>query len=193
MQYQATKTPTPKKGITRRTAVIVVIVLLVATGGGVYWWHHKPAAQVVTKAGNFSGTSTPANSSNTPAPKKQPTDNAGRTVSGGTDTNGQTSANTNSSQWITSKSGDITVEQPIADATLQSGATLSGTAKISTVHFRLIDNAVGVISEGTLNVVNGKFSGSLNFTSHSSTGQLDVFSTDADGVEINEIQIAIKF
>lgn len=174
-----------------------MIVLLVLVAGGFYWWHfvRTPASKVVTKAGNFSSNTKPSNSANNPTAKKQPTGNSniGRTISGATDTNGQSGTATNSSQWITSTSGNITVEQPIANATFASGDTLSGTAKVSSVNFRLIDNSVGVISEGSLNVVNGKFSGKINFTPHSSGGQLDVFSTDANGAEINEIQIAIKY
>jgi cytoskeletal protein RodZ len=193
MQYQSQPVK-PKKNTNKRKTIVTVVVVAFVVGGGLLWWfrYRTPATQIVTRAGNIP-KSTPANSASTPPSKKQPTDNAGRTISGGTDTNGQTNADTNSSQWITSKSGNITVEQPIADATLQSGSALSGTAKVSTVHYRLIDNSVGVISEGTLNIASGKFSGNLNFTSHSSTGQLDVFSTDANGVEINEIQIAVKF
>jgi cytoskeletal protein RodZ len=193
MQYQS-QPAKPKKITNKWKTIITVVVVALVVGGGLLWWfrYRIPTTRIVTQAGNIP-KSTPTSSASTPPPKKQPTDNAGRNISGGTDTNGQTSTNTNSSQWITSKSGNITVEQPIANATMQSGSVLSGTTKISTVHFRLIDNAVGVISEGTLSVVNGKFSGDLNFKPHSSAGQLDVFSTDANGVEINEIQIAVKF
>lgn len=190
MAYQTSK---PKK---KYWLITTGILLLLLAGGAVYWWHfvRTPATKQITKAGNFSSNNAPANSANNPAPKKSPTSsNTQRTISGSTDTNGQATANTNSSQWITSASGNITVEQPIANATIQSGTTLSGTAKVSTVNYRLVDDSVGVISEGTLNVVNGKFSGNLNFTPHSSGGRLDVYSTAPNGAELNEIEIAVNF
>lgn len=189
MVYQTSK---PKK---KYWLITTLVLLLLIAGGAAYWWHfvRMPATKVITKAGNFSGNSTPANSANNTTPKKTPASNTQRTISGSTDTNGQAAANTNSSQWITSASGNITVEQPIANAAIQSGNTLSGTAKVSSVNYRLVDNSVGVISEGTLSVVNGKFSGNLNFTPHSSGGRLDVFSTAPNGAELNEIEIAISF
>lgn len=189
----ANQTTNNKPG--KRLAIFIVVALIVLAGG-FYWWHfvRTPANKVVKKAGNISNTK-PANSANNPTPKKAPTssNNTQRNISGPTDTNGQATANTNSSQWITSTSGNITVEQPIANATIQSGTTLSGTAKVGTVNYRLVDSSVGVISEGTLNVVNGKFSGNLNFTPHSSGGRLDVFSTAPNGAELNEIEIAVNF
>lgn len=190
MAYQIKK---PKR---KYRLITTVVLLLLIVAGAVYWWHfvRTPATKVITKAGNFTSSNTPANSANNPTPKKEPTNNnAQRTIGGPTDTNGQATANTNSSQWITSTSGNITVEQPLANATIQSGTTLSGTAKVSTVNYRVIDNTVGVISEGTLSVVNGKFSGNLNFTPHSSGGRLDVFSTAPNGAELNEIEIAVNF
>lgn len=179
----------------KKKYIFAAIALLIILGGSAYLWHryYKPASLRVTRSGNFSGATSPTNSASSPPPKKQPISNSQRIIGGGTDTKGQTTSNTNSSQWITASSGNITIEQPIANTTLQNGSTLSGTAKISTIHFRLIDNAVGVISEGTLSVVNGKFSGSLSFTPHSPTGQLDVFDVGTNGVELDEIQIAVKF
>jgi len=156
---------------------------------------HKsvPATQVIVQVGK--PTSVPkSNVSNTAPPAaKSPAAGSSTLISGGTDTNGAANASTDPSQWVVSDSGNITVKQPVANAKLQSGAVLSGSAKVSTVNFRLIDSNVGVISEGTLNVVNGNFSGTLNFTPQSSSGRLDVFSTDSQGVELNEVQISVSF
>ncbi len=189
MVYQTSR---PKK---MRWIIGITVLLVLLVGGGAYWWHYlrTPATKQVVKVGTFSSNNKPANSEDVTTPKKSPTTNTTQNISGGTDTNGQSAATTNSSQWITSTSGNITVEQPIANTTIKSGVILSGVAEVDTVHFRLIDNSVGVISEGTLNVVNGKFSGNLNFTPHASGGQLDVFSTAPDGSELNEIEIAVNF
>ncbi len=184
-----------KKRSNKKALLLALLVLVLLIGGAAYWRLkiYEPADKVITTAGNVPKPATSNSSAGTPAPAKNPAGNGQRNISGGTDTNGQSTATTNSSQWIVSKSGNITVQEPIANATIKSGSMLIGLAKVSQVNFRLVDNTAGVISEGTLNVVDGKFSGALNFTPHSSGGRLDVFSTDANGVEINEIQIAVKF
>jgi hypothetical protein len=185
---------TRKKSGTKKWATLIVIILL-AAGGGIYWRLkiYKPASEIVKTAGISPSFKIKNNTStSTTSPKKSTSDN-GQQITTGTDTNGKATSTTNSSQWITSTSGVITVEQPIANATVQSGNVLSGAAKVSAVSYTLIDNSVGVISQGTLQVVNGKFSGTLNFTPHASSGQLDVYSTGSNGVELNEIQISINF
>lgn len=196
MVTYSTKTKNKTKNSGYKKWLIVLAVLVIFIGGGLYWRLrvYKPASQVITTAGSIPKSPTTSSSSTTsPPPKKQPTSNTGRTIGGGTDTQGSSTATTNKSQWITSKSGTITVEQPIANATLHSGDILSGTAKVDTVNFRLIDDSVGVIADGTLQVVDGKFSGKLGFTPHASTGRLDIFSTDSQGVEQNEIEIGVKY
>ena len=120
------------------------------------------------------------------------------TINQGTakDNNGQspTPITSNSNQWTQSQSGVLTVQQPIANSTLVSGFTLNGTANgISKCQYRLIDDKAGVISQGIMNVVDGKFSATVNFKSYGSTGRLDVFSMDSGGKEINEVQLPVKF
>jgi hypothetical protein len=91
-------------------------------------------------------------------------------------------------------SSDITLQQPSPNSTVQSGDTLSGLANVSTVDFILTDNSVGLIAQGSLNVVNGKFSGTLAFTPHSSTGKLEVFSPNPQtGAEENIIDTDVNF
>ncbi len=174
--------------------ILIVVGVLDVTHTTSFFRKPVPITQVVIKAGKPAAK--PQNNASaatiTPA-AKTPTSNTGNVISGGTDTNGNATSTTNSSQWVVAASGNITVKQPVANATLQPGGVLSGSAKVSQVNFRLIDNSVGVVSEGTLSVVNGNFSGNLNFTPHSSSGRLDVFSTNAQGVELNEVQISVDF
>jgi cytoskeletal protein RodZ len=151
----------------------------------------KPASEVIVK--NGKSMPAPKNNSSASSSTSKTPGSSNRTISGGTDTNGSTSSSTSSNQWTISASGDITVKQPTANAKLQSGTVLSGSAKVPKVNFRLIDDSVGVISEGSFNVVNGNFSGTLNFTPQASTGRLDVFSTNDQGVELNEVQISVRF
>jgi hypothetical protein len=111
---------------------------------------------------------------------------------GAIDNQGAGTAQTPSSQWTSSESGAITLYSPTASSTLRSGGIISGTAKVGTVQYRLVDDQVGVLAQGSLSVVNGKFSGTLQFTPHSSSGKLSVFSFNGSGAEINRIEISLK-
>jgi len=143
----------------------------------------KPVQAPVTKA--TAGSQTASQKTNT-------NDNlvANGTI---TSTNGTAVPNTNPSQWVTSASGIITVKSPVANEQLASGSTLAGSAKVSQVDYTLIDNVVGVIDTGSLNVVNGNFSGTLNFQPQGTGGRLDVYTTNSQGVEYNEVQINVSF
>ena len=116
---------------------------------------------------------------------------------GAVDKQGNTTATTQTtepSQWTVSTSKQITLQQPINGATLKSGDTIRGIADVNTVDYRLSDDSVGVISQGTLNVINSKFSGILQFQAHAATGELQIFSTNPQsGAEINHADINIKF
>lgn len=104
-----------------------------------------------------------------------------------------TTETTSSAQWTTSTSGVITLQQPVANTTVNSGDTLRGTAETDTIQYRLVDDKVGIIAQGSLSVVGGKFSGVLQFNAHSTTGELKVFSIDPQsGAEINHADIKIN-
>lgn len=134
------------------------------------------------------------NSSATSSPAKTSAPGTTRSIGGANDTNGSGSSSTPASQWTTSQSGEITVKQPVANDTIQDGAVLSGSAKVGQVYFNLIDDQVGVIAQGSLNVVNGDFSGTLHFTPHSTSGRLDIYSTTTPGgPELNLVEIAVHF
>jgi hypothetical protein len=62
------------------------------------------------------------------------------------------------------------------------------------VQFILTDNSVGLIAQGTLTVVNGKFSGMLQFTPHSNSGKLELYYPNAaNGAEEDIIEIDVSF
>lgn len=119
---------------------------------------------------------------------KEPTTKSEAVV---TDTKG-TAAATPESQWSKSANGNITVYSPAKNTPIKNGSTISGAATASTVSFRLIDNVSGVVSQGQLQVVNGKFSGTLSFSSTATQGRLDIFNTKADGSEINVVEIPVR-
>lgn len=108
-------------------------------------------------------------------------------------TNGNISSIPPQSEWTTSPSGAITVYSPAKNSLLTNGNTISGKATAAKVSFRLIDDVTGVIAQGELPVVNGNFSGKFNFSTTATSGRLDVFNTREDGVEINNVEIPIRF
>lgn len=97
-------------------------------------------------------------------------------------------------QWTTSKSGLLTLYQPTKAAKLTPGATISGKTEVQQVSYRLVDNSVGVIAQGSLKVVGGNFSGSLQFSARGNGGTLEVFTVDpTTDREINGVTIDVQF
>ncbi len=191
------RTKAPKKSLKRLYTVIAIVLLVVLVTtlleatNTTHFFHKSavvraptaPLAKLPTEAQPNAGNKT--SSANNGVAEGVPTDKNGQVPSSGVPTN--------PSQWSKSASGVITVKLPLANSTLSQNATLTGSASISQVQYRLIDDAVGVISQGPISVVNGNFTASLSFTAHSPTGRLDVFSTEPSGKEINEVQIPVRF
>ncbi|HUB93402.1 MAG TPA: Gmad2 immunoglobulin-like domain-containing protein [Verrucomicrobiae bacterium] len=183
----------------------LVITLAILVIGGLGFWGYrlisgpkKPQTRAVVTVGK--PVTPPPKSSpspSTPSTNGQPSETnqtkPNSNPSGATDNGGTDIPNTPSSQWTTSATGYITVKSPVANSTIQDGVTLAGSAKVSQVSWRLIDNDVGVIAQGQLSVVSGNFSGTLHFKSQGTGGRLDVYSTNSQGVEYNEVQINVSF
>jgi hypothetical protein len=190
------KSSSAKRSVSRKLWFYpaLVAILLAAIGLLAWYWHNHNST---VKIANTSGS----NTSVTPAP---PTKNAKRNSSspsstvnqgGAIDKNGQkpSSVSDNSSQWTSSASGLITLKSPIESSVLKNGDAIYGSASSGPVQFRLIDSSVGVIAQGTLNVVDGSFSGTASFKPYGSSGRLDVFNTDSSGKEVNELQVQVNF
>ncbi len=114
----------------------------------------------------------------------------------GEDKNGQipkTGVPTDPSKWSYSSTRIIIVKLPTSGGKISSGDILAGSSTIAKVYFRLTDDEVGVISQGSANVIDGNFAVSISFTSHGNSGRLDVFNTENDGREINEVQIPVRY
>ena len=97
------------------------------------------------------------------------------------------------SLWIISSTGQITVYSPARDKLLAKGDLLSGESTLAVVNYRIIDNVSGMISQGQLNVVNGKFSGSIGFNTTATTGRLDVYGTTDSGKEYSNVEVPVRF
>lgn len=109
------------------------------------------------------------------------------------DTSGQNGQNQQHTP-ITSASGNISVYLPRANQLLKPGDTISGTtANADRIWYRLIDDQVGNLVEGSLSVVDGRFSGVFDFNTSGNAGRLDVFTVTEDGTEADNIEIDIRF
>lgn len=172
----------------RRKLPLILLAALIAAILLIWFHRHKNyAANTTSKAptaqNNYSSGSARPNSGNN-ITQGTAVDKQGASVpqpSGGT------------ANAATSDSGLITLSQPTSGATLKSGDGIAGSAQVSTIHYRLVDSDIGQIASGTLKVVNGRFSGILNFNSAGASGKLDVFSLDASGNEVNTVTTPIKF
>jgi cytoskeletal protein RodZ len=110
-----------------------------------------------------------------------------------TDQSGAIQAIPPENQWSKSNDGVISVYSPTKNQIVQNGQIVSGASTTSTVSFRLIDDVSGVIIQGSLNVVEGRFSGSLNFNTAGTNGRLDIFNSATDGTESSNIEIPVRF
>ena len=188
----ATKRKNKRNNKLYTIGTIIVALILVGT---FYEIGHK------TSQNNTADSTSKHITANTSQPTSQPSASqtpsiATPTNSGGVvDKNGQSvSSLPSSSDWTTSSSGNITLQLPTANQTLQSGDSITGLANVSAVQFILKDDSVGQIAEGNLNVVNGKFSGTLYFTPHSESGELEVYYPNPNtGAEEDTVSIDVNF
>jgi hypothetical protein len=172
--------------------VIIAAVAILEVTNTTHFFHKaavvsapsKPLTKLPAQASANNGTKNPA--SPTAANQGTATDKNGQVPSSG--------VSDDPSQWSTSDSRLITVKSPLRNSTFKSGDTVTGATSVADqVQYRLVDNQAGVIGQGSINVVNGNFTASLNFTASGSSGSLDIFSTDQSGKESNEVQIPINF
>jgi hypothetical protein len=96
-------------------------------------------------------------------------------------------------EWSRSSDDNLIVYSPARDSLLKNGQVLAGTSKAERIYFRLIDNINGTIAQGSVAVVNGRYSGSFTFTTDATSGQVDVFNQAYDGTESNNVSIPVRF
>ncbi len=164
--------------------LLVILIVAAAIAAGLVVLHNR---------NHHSNRVQPLLTKNNTTAKSQPAKTSTQGEGGAIDTHGSDAGTSPKTKPAMSTSGIISVNQPAANAKLSSGDILGGTAKVDTIQFRLIDNVVGVIAQGSLKVVDDKYSGSLRFQPRGTAGRLDVFSLDpTTGAEINEVQIPVS-
>lgn len=109
------------------------------------------------------------------------------------DNKGEISSTIDSELWTYSDTNEITLYTPGNNQLLKSGDVVEGESSLDSVNFRLIDNVSGVISMGQISVVDGKFSGTINFNTKATEGRLDIYATSVDGSEYSSLEIPINF
>lgn len=181
------------KKIKSKKLVIMIIVIIAVLGVGGYFGFQiiqkanqpKTTSRSVTAQSNYTSGDNKTNSSSNDASQGGATDNNGK-VSG--------DQTTIESDWKKSDSGVVILKEPIGGNTIKSGDEFSGTASgLDSVEYRLVDDTAGVIAQGEVSVVNGSFSGNLQFKPRSSSGVFKVYSFNAQGQEINSSEIEVKF
>jgi len=177
---------------TRKFLALAGLILLAALGGILYLVLHHTNSMNLASGGQYTAK---GSTSKPTSHQVTPTSNNGSNEGGVVDKNGQTTGNLPpAAQWVSSSSGNITLQQPSPNAVVRSGDSLSGLAKVSNVQFILSDSSVGLIAQGNLNVVNGKFDGILQFTPHSNSGKLEVYYPNPNnGAEEDIIEINVSF
>jgi hypothetical protein len=173
----------------RKIILAMVIILIVASGVIGYLWLNRQSAGESVKTTSKEPS---AQSSFTNGGKRevvQSNKNEGII----TDTGGNVSSLPPSSDWSSSASGVITVYSPAKNSILSTGQALLGESSADRVSFRLIDSVSGVIAQGSIGVVNDKFSGSFSFKTTAQEGRLDIFTTSSDGVESNLVEIPVRY
>ncbi|MEI7674498.1 MAG: hypothetical protein WCI60_02075 [bacterium] len=187
---------TSKKTSTRKTLIIIITILvIVAAAAGLYISkrNDKNTDFIDTTAKTTSSAASAQENYNSGSDRTPSTTNPNNGTATVTDTNGNQTTTTDKSLWTVSKTGEITVYTPTKDQILSNGATLSGASSLPVIYYRIIDNISGMITQGQLSVVNGKFSGTVNFATKATEGRLDIYGADDSGKEFSNVEVAIRF
>lgn len=182
----------------KRNILLAVAGLLVVAG--ILFVLEKKDVTNFIGAKNTAITEDAKTTSTAPTAQDDFTDGGSRDVNQGDDNEGtvQDTSGTVPSvppqdQWTVSADQKITAYTPSKNAIIKKGDSISGASTLPKINFRLIDDASGVIAQGTLTVEKGKFSGTFDFTTTGSNGRLDLFTANADGVESSVVEIPVRF
>lgn len=198
MKYRNTKTSSINTKKALLLGASTLIVLLVVVGilekfHVINLYSSKPSV-TQTSEPNAETTSTAASAQDnfTGGTDRQP--NTASSDEGTVkDNNGSIGTVPSSSEWTISSDKAITVYSPAKSALVTNGFTLSGASTHQNVEFRLIDDVSGVISQGSVKVSSGKFSGTFSFSSKGTSGRLDIYYANPDGVESSSISIPVRY
>lgn len=96
-------------------------------------------------------------------------------------------------QWTVSKSGQITIYEPVNGQIISNNSLITGETTLPVVNYRILDDVSGMISQGQLSVVGGKFSASVNLSTNGAKGSIELYGADNSGKEFSNIRVPIRF
>ena len=169
-------------------ALISIMIIAIFVGlevSGVTHFFNKDSAETTSKE--------PSAQSNFNDGKERDVISSNKDEGTVTDTKGVVTTTTEKSEWSSSIDGIISVYSPIQDSILSKGDVLSGESSSDNISFMLTDNVSGLIAQGKITVVNGKFSGTFDFKTTATEGRLDIYIENADGVESSIVEIPVRF
>src|SRR4051812_45777971 len=106
---------------------VLILVLLLFVAGLYFFTHREPSPNLATTSSNRPVKGTVSQ----PTTHELPNNATGRQIGGVTDKNGRASVSLPpSSQWVSSNSGKVTLQQPSPNSLLKSGDSLIGLAKL---------------------------------------------------------------
>ena len=175
--------------------IILAVATTAALAVGGYFLYLKITRKSESKIGDKTTSTAPSAQGNFTNGSDRPIattpENKGNAVFA--DTQGQIAVTPDKTLWSTSKTGEITVYLPSKDKLLINGDSLSGISTLTIVYYRVIDDVSGMISQGQLAVVNGKFSGAISFSTTATKGRIDVYGATDSGKELGNIEVPVRF
>lgn len=178
------KTARPiKKSLLYIAAIIVILFLYILVALASHVWPFVANGQPTTNQITNKDSTPPAN----------PDANISNSA---TDTLGSipTQQAPSSSMWTKSKDGSsIVVMSPVSKGLVKSGDSIYGTAESDKVFYELEDDVSGIILQGEVSVVDGRFSIKLNFSTSGTNGRINIYNQVADGTESNNVSIDVRF
>lgn len=184
MAYGPTlKTTQTRRPIAKWLLIGLVVVLVIGAGGffGYRWWQDSKAKDPVTEQNQQFSTQDDEigvqdNQSSAPSASPSPVSSIPEQERRATQSTG------------------ITITSPTAGSTVKSGTKLEGTApaSYSKVSYRIQSDERGLAGQGVLNVVNGKYSGTIGSGGVSGDGYIEVFVIGANGNEDGHTKVAVR-
>lgn len=186
----------------KRSVLVAISALFVLALVGVVLEKSK-ITNLYTKDSDTHEQETEKTTSNTTTAQEEFTDGeyreAGNSLSENegsaeiSDTNGTIDSSIDTTNPITSSTGEISIFAPRPNSIIKSGTTISGSSSLPRVSFRIIDSVTGMIATGELNVTNGKFSGKLTCSTTANEGRIDIFGTRDDLSEFSNVSLDVRF
>lgn len=167
--------------------IIIVLVLCAAAGYSFYaksngMWPFKNTVKDGTVGTDVEDHSKSGGGSG----QDNSTASGGVSDTGGKDVESQ-------SGGVSSQSGNITLFTPQSNQNISGSIMVTGVAKVPEVFYRISDDVNGMINSGKLSVNDGQFSGKLFVNTSAKQGTFEVYNFNAQGQEVNNINIAVSY